>query len=264
MVLVGGWLAIHSGASLHARAPRMKPVLVSIQADPVGPALARSMTAMPGQTPWYVARIGAPEFSSIRLRAASSTTGAPPAACLTAATAASGKSPSSAMPVTLAASARRAVSAASSPGTTTARVASPRFAAAAANSAVAGRTSRQLTGPPASRSSEAASDHGQRAGTQSAGLDARPGEHHNARQARTLTQRSPRIRIYLLLYDNGALYRRVYSCLEAPRLFRHPHRLESPRSPAASGGGLLHRGRRPGDLVERPGSLRGHPEGSRR
>src|ERR1019366_6273631 len=128
----------------------------SIQADPVGPALARSMTAMPGQTPWYVARIGAPEFSSIRLRAASSTTGAPPAACLTAA------------------------------------------AAAAANSAVAGRTSRQLTGPPASRSSEAASDHGQRAGTQSAGLHARPGEHHNARQARTLTQRSPRFRIYLL------------------------------------------------------------------
>ena len=97
-----------------------------------------------------------------------------------------------------------------------ARVASPRLAAAVANSAVAGRTSRQLMGPPESRSSEAGSDHGQRAGTQSVsfdkcgGMPACPQAHPDiARQARTQTQPSPRIRIYLLLYDNGTLQRRL-------------------------------------------------------
>ena len=75
----------------------------------------------------------------MRLRGASSITGATPAACLTAAIAASEKSPSNASPVTPAASARRVVSGASSAGRISARVAKPLPAAAAANSAVNGR-----------------------------------------------------------------------------------------------------------------------------
>jgi hypothetical protein len=52
-VFGGGWLAIHSVASPHARTARMKPVLVSIQTEPEGAAFLApfSSTAMPGHTP---------------------------------------------------------------------------------------------------------------------------------------------------------------------------------------------------------------------
>ena len=78
-VLGGGSLPIHSGVSPHARTARMKPVLVSIQVEPVGPAFfaPSSWSEMPGQTPWYVPRIGALEPSFMRLRDVSSITVAP-------------------------------------------------------------------------------------------------------------------------------------------------------------------------------------------
>lgn len=116
----------------------MNPVLVSIQAEPLGPARVEpfSWTATPGHTPWKVARMGAVDPRGMRLRVVISTTSTVPAACLAAASAESGNSPSSANPATLEARAFLAAEATSPEGVSTASVTSPRASAAAVNSGV--------------------------------------------------------------------------------------------------------------------------------
>ena len=106
----------------------------------------------------------------------------------------SGNSPSSTMPSTFAASAR-STSPPSPPGVITASATTPRACAAATNSGVGDLNRRQLTGVPASSSSERVSAHGHRTGTQEEGGGA--ARHRKGTKLMAATQRPARIHIEL-------------------------------------------------------------------